>query len=124
MLFRSVQYAFNITTRTLAFGSENVALTLGGEVTEVIPAEICGEYQGMVNGYGGERPVTVTISTEGAVAYDSITFTVSYDITSNVISGIAGDNSITIRYSSVDGTITVDASIGGYTYNGTMTKTA
>jgi len=120
----SVQYAFNITTKTLVYGSENVALALGGEVTEVIPSAICGEYSGTVDGYGGSRQVTLTISTEGAVAYDTMTFTVSYDITSNVISGIVGDNSITIRYNSVDGTITVYASIGGYTYNGTMTKTA
>ncbi|HBJ18973.1 MAG TPA: hypothetical protein DDY70_04455 [Clostridiales bacterium] len=77
----STLYRFNIETKVLTFGSETVTLTASGEITDVLPAGVCGTWSGTFDGMNsGTR--TVKIEANGTIVYNgTVTFTdASYDV--------------------------------------------
>lgn len=97
-----VSYTFNTTTKVLTYGSENVSLTLAGDVTEIIPEAFCGTWKGTfvatAGGSGEER--TIIVNADGTMFYGDKTITATYDATTQTVSGTSSDEiyEITLTY--------------------------
>ncbi len=81
-------HTFDITTNVIAYGSENVTLTRSGDVTEVIPAALCGTWNGtwtLANGSKGNK-MTLTIEADGTFVFgSSVSGIAEYDATKSQI---------------------------------------
>ena len=76
-------YRFDVGTKVLSYGDEEVTLTPAGEITDVLPEGVCGTWSGDFGGYGGgKKTVTVILSADGTVTYDgTVVFEgASYDV--------------------------------------------
>lgn len=119
-----VNYTFDTATKVLTYGSESVTLTTAGEITEIIPEFFCGTWSGTWAAYGGAGEVrTLTVTTDGTILYGDYTVTVTYDATTQTVSGESSDGiyEITLTYDAdknvMKGTIEYrDEDMGGRTY--------
>jgi len=97
-------YTFDLTTKVISGDGEEITLTLGGAVTEVIPASLCGEWRGELNNMGNAVNGVITLNTEGTLVYGGNSFTAQYDIDKNEV--------------------TATGSVGGEMYNFKLTYNA
>lgn len=67
-------YYFDIETKVLTYGDENIALTLNGEVSEVVPAGLAGTWSGTWTGYNASGASAIVIETNGTITFCSLAF--------------------------------------------------
>ncbi len=122
-------YYFNTQTRVLKYGNESVALTLGGDITEVIPAALCGEWTGKITGVGmgtEGAQCTVSIAVAGVLTYDGHDFAASYDPWTNTLTASGSYNNLdfdfTMVYNNENDSFAFTMMRGEYSYSGTMIK--
>ena len=112
----STEYKIKIganKTLTLIVGSESVALTRDGEITEVIPGAIAGTWSGEFEGIGitpGETRTVVITTTGTDCYYNNEPLTgVAYDYESYTITAKCGGLEITMVWSESKNTISFTA---------------
>ncbi|MGN1042710.1 MAG: hypothetical protein ACI4SK_04435, partial [Christensenellales bacterium] len=88
-----VEYLFDTISKELKYGSENVALTLSGAVTEVIPEALCGSWTGVWTGFGATAGDvrTIIIESDGTISYGDIQCIASYDAEKYTVAGKTSD---------------------------------
>ncbi len=101
-----VSYTLVFDTQvTLSYGEENVVLTKGGAVTEVIPAGFAGTWTGTADGFGGSSTYTFVIGSEGSVNFNNGTSlsNVHWDANSFTLTGTGGGYEFTLTFSADEG---------------------
>lgn len=91
----SVRYLFDVTTNVITYDTESVTLTRTGEVTEVIPAALCGTWRGTWEGSNGND---VIIEANGTLRYGDVVVTASYDIEKSILSATGKTTDGTVTY--------------------------
>lgn len=80
------KYAFNINTNTLSYDSENIALTLNGAVTEILPAGLAGTWNGTWEGANATGVSAIVIKVDGTITFCGLTFgNINFDAETNVL---------------------------------------
>ena len=99
------RYLFDVTSKVISYGNENVSLTRTGDVTEVIPEALCGTWEGTWEGYGtgsGSGVRSFEIKNTGEFVYqDSATgmlSVVSQDSDKIVLSVVATTSDTTYTF--------------------------
>lgn len=117
----TILYQFNIKTSVLEYNNQSIKLSLDGEIQEVIPEILCGEWKGTWEGFGTNDKTKLVIEKDGTVRFESQSFTeVTYDyetmtLQGKGLSGSGEDVSITVVYNSETNTIHV---VYEFTYDG------
>lgn len=93
-----VTHTFNIETRVITYGNESVTLTLGGAVTEVIPAMLCGTWQGTFVGYGTNETRKIVIESAGTITYVQTAMSATYNNDTKTITGSTDSYDVTLVY--------------------------
>lgn len=64
-----VVYTFNIDTLVLSFENTSLQLSSDGQIKEIIPEVICGEWSGNWSGMGSDNNNVLTIEKDGTIKY-------------------------------------------------------
>lgn len=110
-------YCFDTQALTLTGGGQTVSLSRAGEVTEVIPAALCGSFSGVWSGLNvtsGEVR-TVVVRVDGTVLYQGMEFAATYS--AGAVSGTSGNFTIRLTWDGMSGyaarVVFTDPSEGG-----------
>lgn len=110
-------YCFDTQALTLTGGGQTVSLSRAGEVTEVIPAALCGSFSGVWSGLNvasGEVR-TVVVRADGTVLYQGMEFAATYS--AGAVYGTSGNFTIRLTWDGGSGytarVVFTDPSEGG-----------
>lgn len=117
----TILYRFYIQTSILEYNNQTIQLSLDGQIQEVIPEILCGEWRGTWEGFGTNDKTKLVIEKDGVVRFESQSFTeISYDyetmtLKGKGLNGSGEEASIIIVYNSETNTIYVTYA---FTYDG------
>ena len=122
---------FGTTITLTPDGESAITLARRGNVEEVFPAVLCGQWQGLFEGYGANDTRSIFIKATGEIVYaannDEASGTylsqVNYDGATGIITAVSGGLEFELTYDMEEETLSVEITDDEYrTWTATLTK--